>query len=258
VIAFVHAKGGVGTTTLAVNMAVSLAMAAGPPRVCLVDLNPSFGNAAGQLGLRPPSSLTEALSAGDGQMEDQALDDLLMLHDSGLRLVVAGRRAGAEFGDDPAMLGTVLERLKERFDYVVADTGIAPPTAGGYPLAGAAVACVVTSASRGSLEATRELLGLLEDVPLTASRQFLVLDRLATGLDLGEAGQILGREPSATITGNDLYQGAADSGQPLVAAYRGHPVALHLDQMAESIRRLVDEQFSGPPAELSPAGSSRA
>ena len=97
------------------------------------------GNAAGQLGLRPSSSLTEALSAGDGQMEDQALDDLLMLHDSGLRLVVAGRRAGAEFGDDPAMLGTVLERLKERFDYVVADTGIAPPTAGGYPLAGAAV-----------------------------------------------------------------------------------------------------------------------
>jgi pilus assembly protein CpaE len=258
VIAFVHAKGGVGTTTLAVNMAVSLAMAGGPPRVCLVDLDPSFGNAAGQLGLRPSSSLTEALTAGDGQMEDQALDDLLMLHDSGLRLVVAGRRAGAELRDDPATLSMVLERLKERFDYVVADTGIAPPSAGSPPLVDAAVACVVTSASRGSLEATRELLDLLEEVPLTASRQFLVLDRLATGLDLGEAVQILGRDPSATITGNDLYQGAADSGHPLVAAYRGHPVALHLDQMAESIRRLVDEQFASSHPEQSPVIAGRS
>ena len=58
-----------------------------------------------------------------------------------------------------------------------------------------------------------------------------------------------------------LAAGAAattDSGQPLVAAYRGHPVALHLDQMAESIRRLVDEQFASSLAEQSPAVAGRS
>jgi CheY-like chemotaxis protein/MinD-like ATPase involved in chromosome partitioning or flagellar assembly len=258
VIAVMHAKGGVGTTTLAVNLAVSLAMGAGLPRVCLADLNPSFGNAAGHLGLAPSSSLAEALQAGDGQVEDRALDDLLMLHDSGVRLIVAGRRGDSESRVGPAMHGAILERLRQRFDYVVADMAVAPLTRAGSPVTPVAVACVVTSATRASLEATSELLGLLADAPPAANHQFLILDRPTVGLDLAEAFKILGRDPSAIIPGNNLFQRAADGGQPLVAAHRGHPAASHLDKVAESIRQLADGQPASPLAELSPAGSGRA
>jgi hypothetical protein len=116
----------------------------------------------------------------------------------------------------------------------------------------------VTSASRASLEATSELLSQLADAPPGADHQFLVLDRPTIGLDLTEAFRILGRDPSAIIPGNNLFQRAADGGQPLVAAHRGHPTASHLGKIAESIRRLADGQSASSLAELSPAGAGRA
>ena len=51
-IAMLGLRGGVGVTTLAVNLAAILAQQA-PEQVCLVDLCPSSGHAALQLGLRP-------------------------------------------------------------------------------------------------------------------------------------------------------------------------------------------------------------
>jgi pilus assembly protein CpaE len=51
-IAVLSLRGGVGVTTLAVNLAVTLARSS-PNQVCLVDLSPSSGHDALQLGLRP-------------------------------------------------------------------------------------------------------------------------------------------------------------------------------------------------------------
>ena len=59
VFAFVGAKGGVGTTTLAVNVATSLAQQ--HHSTLFVDMHPSYGDAAVQFGAEPRFSLTDAL-----------------------------------------------------------------------------------------------------------------------------------------------------------------------------------------------------
>jgi pilus assembly protein CpaE len=60
VFAFVGAKGGVGTTTLAVNTATMLARA-GKADVLLIDLHVGHGDAALLLGVEPRFSVVDAL-----------------------------------------------------------------------------------------------------------------------------------------------------------------------------------------------------
>ena len=60
VFAFVGAKGGVGTTTVAVNVATALDRAAGG-RTLLVDLHLAHGDAAVFLGVEPRFSVVDAL-----------------------------------------------------------------------------------------------------------------------------------------------------------------------------------------------------
>ena len=59
VFAFIGAKGGVGTTTLAVNIASALASA--NASTLFIDLHPAYGDAAVLLGAEPRFSLTDAL-----------------------------------------------------------------------------------------------------------------------------------------------------------------------------------------------------
>lgn len=59
VFAFIGAKGGVGTTTLAVNVATQLAQQR--HSTLFIDMHPSYGDAAVQLGAEPRFSLTDAL-----------------------------------------------------------------------------------------------------------------------------------------------------------------------------------------------------
>jgi pilus assembly protein CpaE len=59
VFAFVGAKGGVGTTTLAVNVATQLAQQR--HSTLFIDMHPSYGDAAVQFGAEPRFSLTDAL-----------------------------------------------------------------------------------------------------------------------------------------------------------------------------------------------------
>jgi pilus assembly protein CpaE len=240
-IAFLHAKGGVGTTTLAVNVGAALAGSLGPARVCLLDLNPPFCGAAAYLGLTPAISLTEALAA-DGQLGGETLDGVLLAHGTGIRLAVGRRQEGEPPAPDPAAIRVVLERLRERFDYVLADAEIGLPAEVADVVRAADLVCVVTSAARASVDATRELLHRLDAIPLAVERQVVVIDRLAAGLELGQVIQMLQREPAAIVTHSDLLAVAADNGEPLVATYRGHGVAVELEQLAVSLKHTLEMQ----------------
>jgi CheY-like chemotaxis protein/MinD-like ATPase involved in chromosome partitioning or flagellar assembly len=237
---FLHAKGGVGTTTVATNVAVTLCSSLGPARVCLFDQAALFGSAASLLGLVPAGSLVEAL-ASQGDLDGAAFDDLLLMHATGVRLL-AGCARGDESLPEAAVIRGVLDRLRQRFDYVLVDApmGLSSPTAA--LVRAADLTCVVSSAGRASTEAAGDLLRLLDDLPLPAARQALVVNRLAAGLELGQVVQSLQREPVAIMTPSDLYPAAADSGEPVVTAYRGHRAAVELEELAGRLKGALDAQ----------------
>lgn len=121
VVAFYGAKGGVGTTTLAINSAIALAKEL-KRNVCLVDGNLQFGDHRVFLDLGPDShSIVDAVSAG--MVELDMLRRAVVRHETGVELLLAPPspdQAELVSHEQHHML-KVVEMLRSVYDLVLVD-----------------------------------------------------------------------------------------------------------------------------------------
>lgn len=118
VYAFIGAKGGVGATTVAVNVATALAKASAEPTL-LVDLNVACGDAAVFLGTEPRFSVADALENVQ-RLDSAFFSSLVVRSKSGLDLLGAsGRPVTATF--DGGRIRALLHFASEVYRYTVLD-----------------------------------------------------------------------------------------------------------------------------------------
>ena len=113
-------KGGVGKTTLAVNLALALTDH-GNQKVCVVDLDLAFGDVAITLQVFPARTIADAVHLESG-LDFQVLEPLLTSYHDRLSALVAPVQPDAKDTIAPALVGRILSLLKAHFDYVVVDT----------------------------------------------------------------------------------------------------------------------------------------
>lgn len=118
VFAFVGAKGGVGTTTLAVNTAASLGRGT-KGDVLMVDLHHSHGDAAVFLGADPRFSVIDALE-NSHRMDDALFRSLIEQTKSGIDLLASSDRV-LHASVDSARTRALLEFAIRRYRVVVLD-----------------------------------------------------------------------------------------------------------------------------------------
>ena len=115
-------KGGTGTTTIAVNVAMALAERK-PDRVCLIDLDLQFGQVLTFLNLQLRQSIADLARDDQGMREPELLRTYAIKHDSGLHVLAApGSPELAELVTAEVVdrtLGTILGT----YDHVVVDAG---------------------------------------------------------------------------------------------------------------------------------------
>jgi len=177
VIVFMHGKGGVGTTTLAVNAAVALATNAGKS-VALLDLDLAYGNAARMLGLEAERTLADL--AADDRVTLTALQETTLTHQSGVKVVVGCDQPEHAATVSGLLVRWTVEQLLEQSDIVLIDTATWLSEATLSVLPEATSVWVVTTPRLVALEATANCLGVLERLNVGRDRARLVLNNTAT------------------------------------------------------------------------------
>jgi len=229
VVLFLHAKGGVGCTTLAVNAAVALA-ATTIYRVTLLDLNLEFGNAPMLMNLTSPRTLADLAENAHEQLDETAFASYLEQDRSGVR-VLAGcdLPERAELVTVPAVQQAV-DLLQKQSDYVVVD---APASFSQHVLAvldSTDAVVIVTAAHLPSLKATKQALEVLEKLSFPLERTVLVVSRTsAAGVEMDHVARFFNRKPDVVVPHTEAADDAADRGRPLTV--------LHPDSAASKVVR---------------------
>jgi pilus assembly protein CpaE len=120
VIAVFSPKGGVGCSTLAINLAIALHRAEGKP-VALVDGSLQFGDVAVLLNLQANRSLAD-LAPHIDELDQDLLNHVLLEHESGIRAVLAPPRPEMADLIAPGVLNAILDELRNLYAYIVVDT----------------------------------------------------------------------------------------------------------------------------------------
>ena len=122
VVAVYSPKGGVGTTTIATNIAIAAAQRR-PDRVVLVDLDLQFGGVAMHLNLDAAQTLADVVRDEGALREPELLRTYAMRHDSGLHVLVAPNSPQGAEAITPSHVATLISALLEGYESVVIDVG---------------------------------------------------------------------------------------------------------------------------------------
>jgi pilus assembly protein CpaE len=119
-VALCGAKGGTGTTTLTVQLA--LAAVADKKRVCIVDMDLQKGDIPSYLDITHRRSIADLVAAA-GDLDGTTLAEALYVHRDGPHVLMAPAE-GERAEDVPARAARqILGGLRTRYDYVIADCG---------------------------------------------------------------------------------------------------------------------------------------
>jgi pilus assembly protein CpaE len=233
-IGVIGVKGGVGTTTIAVNLSVALAA---ERSTILVDFD-AGGAAAIHLGVSAAPDATDLASQQPAAIGREAVEHALVSHSSGLRLLSTANGALS-----PEQASGALVQLVELSDICVLDMG------GGLNLVSRALVAkcdlvvVAIDSDRAAVLQTQRMLLALTELGVNRSRLRLVWAN-RSGLDTHSAMSTIraaiGDEPVHVIdsAAGSAYQ-SVESGQPLVISHPDSPAATALRQLGKMILSAV-------------------
>ncbi len=254
VLAFYGAKGGVGTTTLAINAAIALQRDQGR-RVVLVDGNLQFGDHRVFLDLGlDRKSIVDVVVAPT--IDQDLLKSVLIHHDTGIDLLLAppSPEMAELVNADQHHMTQIIELLRQRYDYVIIDIDKRLDETNLDVISASDVVFVVMTADLSCLKNVRLVLETMSQLGLGSGRVQLVLNRSTayTGITVKNAESALRRRIAYQVV-ND-YRVAITSlntGAPFAVARSDTALGKSVVEFVRQADRL--DASSSDATELAPA-----
>lgn len=245
IVAVMGARGGVGCTTVAVNLGLSLAETT-QGHVAIVDMHLSGGTTALMLGVKPPTGLRSALEE-PGRVDALFLDRVSVEVGTRVRLVAAEEPLDSDPAPTAEGVTRLLSLLQERFNHVVLDLPRPLGPRGRQALAATRAAVIVLTPEIGGLRDAVALRRIVETTGLGATTLTVLNRHDAPGAMTRELlKEGLGAEPDARIPDlPKVLPRAANLGQPAIRASSAFGKGL-----APIVREIGGAQTSAAPGLL--------
>jgi DNA-binding response OmpR family regulator len=243
VFGFLGAKGGVGTTTLAVNVAAALAQRAEGGKVVLADLQAGMAASSVQLDLGHQGAIVRLLDRPAEEVDARLVEAQLDEHRSGVR-VLSGQiePCGVAMSIPPAHAELIVQRLGAVADYLLLDLGVGLDEVNRRVLPSCAQVVVVIEPNRVAVTLAQALLSEMAlSLNLPAYRISIVLiDKAPSATTFTKDGieDLLQQDIVAVVPpAPELAFQAAENGNPMVTL---QPQSL----VAQQIRAIADHLAS--------------
>ena len=193
VIGFLGAKGGVGTTTMALNIAIATAQ--NDRSVIALEFRSHFGTFAVQLGHTPPETLQELIAMNPSRIDERMLRTHLISDPSGIEVMYGPDSSEASLAIDPEHAQAIIEGLTRMADVVIIDfaNDLSPATEAALRLCDQVL--LVTRPEDDSLIAGQKLLDVIKNWGVGRGVVDAVVVNqvpLAMGLNVPGAEELLG------------------------------------------------------------------
>ena len=202
-IAFLGAKGGVGTSTLATNVAIALARQ--NLSVVLAELRLWGGTIAEMLNVPYQGHLEQLLALDVKAISPQIVQNALVTHFTGLSVLPAPRvnpDMQTKCGIDPAKAEIIVQGLQGKCDYLVLDLGCGLAPQSIHILQRCTRTLLVTEHCPLSLRLTAHTLAALSSLGITGNRFDVIVNnrsRTNNTMSMAEMESMIGQPLLATI-----------------------------------------------------------
>jgi pilus assembly protein CpaE len=234
------AKGGTGCTTLATNLALGLNTEETP--TILVDASLQFGDVGVAMNLQVKNSFAD-LAARANELDEDYVEEILIRHDSGLRVLAAPPRP--EMADEIRAdeVRQVLQFLRHEYAYVIVDTGSMMDDITLAAIDAADLMVLMATPEIPAIKDARLVLDLLGVLEFPRERVFFVLNK--TERKVGISPEAIGENLKVSVEGDipldmKTVVTSLNKGVPLLVTDRGSVVARKiLELMGNLKQRLV-------------------
>lgn len=251
VITVFSTKGGIGKTTIATNLAVTLAAKTGG-KVGIIDADLQFGDVSLFLNLIPQATIADLVHDIDS-LDDKLLQSYLASYNNNLKVLPAPFRPEQAETISGNHLATIIKTMRQSFKYIIVDTAPSFNETMLAALDAADQVLVISAMDLPTIKNVKLCLEIMENLGYTEEKVKLVLNRANSegGMDVPEVEESLGRSFAATLPSDGkIVVSSVNRGVPFVVS---NPEAI-VSQGIVNLARMISGQMLHEDSQRSSGG----
>ncbi len=271
VVAVFSPKGGVGCTTVAVNLAIVLQQMLGDTqKVALMDASVQFGDVGVMLNLQASRTIADLIPHA-ADLDGEVLNSVVAPHGSGLKVLLAPPQPemseglldiiqeGGEEGESRSAFGIILDLMRQEFDLTIIDTWSWVDDITMTVFDAAALIVLIVMQDIPSIKSARLFLEVAERLGYPLDKIALVVNGVdrRRGIRVEQIEQAMIPVAAQIPLDEHVVRAAVNHGTPFVIRDRGRPVSQGIAGLARYIKDALTEEEEEPEEEESKKAESQ-